>query len=120
MLADICGNDCLSLGKVTEHIEDMLGPQASTLGVLEREFFLPAGDGLEPGPGVEAVDMLDELLENELCIADEGNIGLDDLAMLCRVDVEVDLLCIGAELAQLTGDPVIPPCLLYTSPSPRD
>ena len=62
MLADIGGDDSFPFRKVAENIEYVLGSQASSLGIFKREFILPDVDLLEPVPGVEAIDMLDQLL----------------------------------------------------------
>ena len=83
--------------------------------VGHRELFLPArhlalpraGVGLRRTAGEQRLDLDDDLFDHEAGIADDRDVGLADLALLGRVDVDMDDLGLLRERVDLAGDPVV-------------
>jgi hypothetical protein len=55
----------------------------------------------------QLLDGLDDLLDDLLGVADDRHVGAADLALLGRVDVDVDDLGLGGERRHLAGDAVV-------------
>ena len=59
-------------------------------------------------PRVALVDQRQQVLDHQAGVALQADVGADDLVELRRIDVDVDLGGVGAELRQLAGDAVVP------------
>ena len=81
--------------------------ESALLAVLERVLDLVAVQLAQPGFGVEAGDVLDQLLHHQPRVALDEVIGLDHLAPLAGVDVDVDHRGIAAEAVRLADDAVV-------------
>ena len=89
-------------------VQHALGAQPSLLGVFEWVFAAPFGALGQPLSGVSWLDQRDQVFDHQARIPQDGHVGLDHLVELCRIDVDVDLDGVDAELVQLPGDPVVP------------
>src|SRR6185436_6793075 len=80
--------------------------------VFERELLAPPADAALPRTRVglgdarreQITDRLDQLLDHQTTVADDRHIGTAHLALLCRIDVDVDDLGVGRERRHLAGD----------------
>ncbi len=76
---------------------------------------LPAGDRLLPRLALregragrqEALDDLDQLLDDQTAVAHDRHVGPADLAQLGGIDVDVDDLRLGGEAGDLAGDAIV-------------
>ena len=77
----------------------------------------PAGHLAAPRPHVglhltgteQVLDDLDEFLDDEATVADDRHVRATHLALLRRVDIDVDDLGLGGECRHLAGDAVVEP-----------
>ena len=118
MLADPGDDDRVAAGELVEFLDDVLlldGP-VRVLFVGEGMLLLPGpelGEPRLPGRGLLAVEepvhRLDELLEDDPGVADDGDVGGPYLADLRGVDVDVDHLRLRGEGRHVPGHPVVEP-----------
>ena len=95
-------------------MEDDLGGNGigivSEIARVERPAVAPREDILDPllviGLGIRLGKAGVERLEDHLRVADDGHVGVDDLADLGGVDVDVDDFGVRGELGNLSGDAV--------------
>ena len=108
VLTHVGSDDGLAAGELACGGNHMLHAEPALLGVGKGELLLPALAGLHPVGGVELIHHGDQLLQDQLGITAEEHIGLQNLALFGRVNVQVHLHGVLAEHFQLTGDAVVP------------
>ena len=118
VLADAADEDRALGRRVTQLLEAVLRLQRLArlaLLVVERELLAPSADPALPRAGVgalgvafeEVLDRLHQLDDDVLAVTDDRDVRAADLALLGRVDVDVDDLRLGGERVDLAGDPVV-------------
>ena len=117
MLADAGHDDGVARRQVAQLLEHELRLEREArlaLLVLERVGLLPPRDGRTPRGAVDVactgdlqhlVDGLDRLAG----VGDDRHLGLADLAVFGRIDVDVHDLGVRGERVDLAGDPVVEP-----------
>ncbi len=119
MLADAGDDDGVAPGDPVELFDDVLRLDW-TVGVLlvtDCVILLPRSNGFQPCRPIGDSDILldalfhpaGELVENHFGVADDGDLGLADLADLRGVDVDVDHLGAGGESPRISRHPVVEP-----------
>src|SRR5690554_4812119 len=108
VLTNVSGEDSFASCLLAKFINDMLGTEAAGLLVLERKGLLPAFGLLPPVLGIPWSGNGLECLNNSLCIPKNGDIHLDRLVELGRVNINVNLLGVYAEFFRVPNDSVIP------------
>src|SRR5690606_8549013 len=110
VLADVSGANGIAPGYLVDRLDDALGHDLPVPGVVpERILLLPLVDLLQPRLRSLWLHLLNEVLQDELQIADDRNVGYDVLADLRRVDVDMDHFGMGSELGKVAGHPVVEP-----------
>ena len=107
MLTDVCGDDGFALGEGVQFINDLLHAQAALLLIREGEFLLVAVQRGQPVFRRQFFDQRKEIAQRGLGIAFDGDIDLDHLVELRRINVDVDELGVAAKHVRLADDAVI-------------
>ena len=111
VLADVGDDDGLAFGGAPQVVDDVGGVEVAEIGkvldVANGGVALQDVDGVNPGGVFARSDLRQEGFQNLAQIADEGDVGLDVLVDLSRIDFDVDLLCVGRVAGEDAGNAVI-------------
>src|SRR5262249_35362597 len=108
VLTDVGGDDRIALRDRVQPVEHVLRAQPTLPRVLERILLAPSLALPQPGFRLRHLDQRNDVLDHEARVAEDRDVGPDDLVELGRIDVDVDLHRAGAELVELTRDAVVP------------
>ena len=108
MLAYACCYYCVSFCLIVDFFDDCLGLYGFAVFVIAESVFLfPACDLFEPVLAVFVFNLFCEFRQNDLCVADDGNVDVDVLCDAGRVDIYMDNFGFWCESFNYAGDTVL-------------
>ena len=111
VLTHVGYDNCVAAGDAPQIVHHVRGVQVAGVGkvldVADRHRALAGFDGLEPCRAVAAGDTRQQFLEHRAQIADEGNVNLDVLVDLGRIDFDVNLLGLQRVGTGRAGDAIV-------------
>ncbi len=111
VLADAGGEDGLALRDLVDRFDDGLRfGEVAVIAVGEGELLLPEVDLVEPGLAVHVLHVLDDFLQAEAGVADDGDIDLHVFGDGGGINIDVDDFGFGGEHFEVAGDAVVEAC----------